>query len=66
MQKYIITVEEGKMSEVNSSLISIGFIVDQLLEEVNCITGTCDSNAGEKISHISGVIDVTLDEEVKL
>jgi hypothetical protein len=64
-----IAVDEqylDQMLEVAQNLQSAGMNVEQLLEKIGIITGSCDSENVEALSQVAGVYHVEISREYKL
>ena len=49
-----------------SDLAKAGLVVDQILEEVGCITGSAEDHVVEKLRQVKGVTDVSEDLKFQL
>jgi hypothetical protein len=64
-----IAVDEqylDQMLEVAQNLQSAGMNVEQLLEKIGIITGSCDSEKVEALSQVAGVSHVEISRVYKL
>lgn len=64
-----IAIDENHIDqilEVSQNLQSAGMNVEQLLDKLGIITGSCDSEKVESLSRVEGVSHVELSREYKL
>lgn len=59
-KKWVVTTSgERSLSEVKKSLKKAGFTVDQVLDEIGCITGTGSDEVATRLRGLPGVADVS-------
>jgi hypothetical protein len=64
-KKWIVTTSGNRsLSEIKKELTKAGFGVESVLEDIGVITGT--TNDAERLRSISGVSDVSPDQEVDI
>ena len=64
-KKWIVTTSgDRSIKDIKKELTDAGFGVDQVLEDIGVITGT--ANDAERFRSISGVADVSPDQEVDI
>lgn len=58
-KKWIVTTSGDRtLKEVEENLTETGFEVDQVLDEIGCITGTASDDTAKRLRTIPGVVDV--------
>ena len=62
----VTTSAERPVRAVAKDLSKAGFKVNQILEEINSITGSCDASQIGKLRAIRGVADVSLDTPIDI
>jgi len=62
----VTTSAERPVRAVAKDLSKAGFKVDQILEEIGSITGSCDASQIGKLRAIPGVADVSLDTPIDI
>jgi hypothetical protein len=55
----VVTSGERPMHEVASELRKAGFAVDQVLDQINQVTGRAPAGAARRLKSIRGVTDVS-------
>jgi len=50
---------DAPLNEVARKLTEAGFVVDKVLTEIGCITGSADTAVAERVQSIPGVTDVS-------
>ncbi len=59
-KNWVVTASGDRpLSEVQKELTEKGFKVNQVYDEIGCISGTSDNNVAEKLRQIPGVADVS-------
>ncbi|MFD1874162.1 hypothetical protein [Hymenobacter bucti] len=59
-KRWIITTSgEQPLPAIERRLAAAGFVVEQVLTEIGCITGTAPEDAAEQARAIPGVADVS-------
>lgn len=65
--RWVVTTSGDRpLGEVQKDLKKSGFAVDQVLDEIGCITGTCGDDVAEKVRRIRGVTDVSPEPQVDI
>jgi hypothetical protein len=66
-EKWIITTSgDRSLDEVKKDLIDTGFDVDQVLDQIGCITGEASDAIARQLRNIPGVVDVSPDEPIDI
>jgi hypothetical protein len=66
-KRWIVTTSGNRsLSDVKKKLAESGFAVDQVLDEIGVITGTASDDDIERLRSVSGVADVSPDEQVDI
>lgn len=66
-KKWIVTTSgDQSLSDVKKKLTESGFTVDQVLDEIGVITGTTSDDVVDRLRSVSGVADVSPDEQVDI
>ena len=66
-KRWVVTTSgDRSLSKVEKDLAGTGFEVDQVLEEIGCITGTAGEDVAEKLREIPGVTDVSPEEPIDI
>lgn len=66
-KKWIVTTSgKKKLSYVKRKLSESGFSVDQVLDEIGVITGTCSDDDVDRLRKVAGVADVSPDEQIDI
>ena len=55
----VTTTGDSPLREVAQHLRSAGFLIDQLLTEIGCITGTASDEVAARARQMPGVADVS-------
>ncbi|GAB3271105.1 hypothetical protein GCM10027347_42180 [Larkinella harenae] len=59
-KKWIVTLSDRRPTkEVAQELTQNGFTVDQVLDEINCVTGTASEETAKKLRSLPDVTDVS-------
>ncbi len=59
-KRWIITISGDRtINAVKKDIIQLGFDIDQVLNEIGCITGSAGDNVAKKIRGISGIADIS-------
>ena len=66
-KKWIVTAtDKNALADVTNKLTENGFVVDEVLEEVCCITGSANEDTVSRLRNIPGVADVSPDQEIDI
>lgn len=66
-KKWIVTAtDKNALGEVSKKLTENGFVIDEVLEEVCCITGSANEETVSRLRKLPGVADVSPDQEIDL
>lgn len=66
-KKWIVTAnDKNVLGDVKKKLTENGFVVDQVLEEVCCITGSANEDIIGRLRTIPGVADVSPEGEINI
>jgi hypothetical protein len=67
-KKWIVTTsDKNVLDDVKNKVIENGFVVDQVLEEIGCITGSANEEIASRLRTIQGVVDVSpLGEDIDI
>jgi hypothetical protein len=66
-KKWIITTSgDRSLEEVRKDLVSAGLRVDQVLDQIGCITGEASVAVAQRLLNIPGVVDVSPDEAIDI
>lgn len=58
--RWVVTTSgDRSLSDVKKELSTAGFAVDQVLDEIGCITGTASDDVANMLRAIPGVADVS-------
>lgn len=58
--RWIVTTSgDRSLSEIKKEVSSAGFAVDQVLDEIGCITGSGNNDIVKKLEKIPGITDVS-------
>ncbi len=64
-KKWIVTAtDKNTLGDMKKTLTENGFVVDQVMEEIGCITGSANEDVAKKLRTIPGVGDVSPDGEI--
>lgn len=59
-KKWVVTLSDQRpTSEVAQELTQNGFTIDQVLDEINCVTGTASEEVAKKLRTLPGITDVS-------
>jgi hypothetical protein len=62
----ITTSADRPIAEIAKDLSAAGFAIDQTLDQMGVITGTCDEKGVKKARAVRGVADVSPDVQVDI
>lgn len=66
-QRWVLTTSgQRPLDEVRAELVAEGFAVEQVLEEIGCITGTASDDVVARARSIEGVADATPDHPIDI
>jgi hypothetical protein len=66
-KKWIVTAtDKNVLGDVEKKLIQNGFVVDQVLEEVGCITGSANEDIVNRLRTMPGIADVSPEGEIDI
>jgi hypothetical protein len=66
-KKWIVTASgDRSLSEVKKQLTEKGFTVEQVLDQIGCITGSASDDVAERLRTIPGVADVSPDTPIDI
>lgn len=66
-KKWIVTASDDQaLGDVKKRLTEAGFAVEQVLDEIGCITGSADEAVAERLRSVPGVADVSPDTPVNI
>ena len=64
-KKWIVTISGNRLlNDVKKQLTETGFTVEQVLDQVGCITGSASDDIAARLRTIPGVADVSPDTDV--
>lgn len=67
LPKWLVTVDLDKsIQEIRGQLESEGFVVDNLLADVGCITGQANQETVNRSRQIAGILDISPDVPIQL
>ena len=66
-KRWIVTASGKRpLSEVKNDLTDSGFVVEEVLDEIGCITGSASKDVAQRVRAIPGVGDVSPDEAIDI
>ena len=66
-KKWVVTLSNEKsVSEVSRELAKTGFDIDQVLDQIGCITGSGSDEVAQKLRKVPGVADVSPEATIQL
>ena len=66
-KKWIVTAtDKNTLDDMKKKLTENGFVVDQVMKEIGCITGSANEDVAQKLRTIPGVDDVSPDGEINI
>lgn len=66
-KNWVVTLSNEKsVAEVSRELTETGFDIDQVLDQIGCITGSGSDEVVQKLRKISGVADVSPEATIQL
>ena len=67
MKRWVITLAaDQSVSEVSREVSKTGFTVEQVLDQIGCITGSGSDEVARKLRKIPGVADVSPDVDIQI
>ncbi|CAD5261306.1 MULTISPECIES: hypothetical protein [Halomonadaceae] len=64
---WLITISSDQpINEMATRLSAEGLNIQEVLEEIGCITGSADDATAERLKHIEGVLDIAPDRQIDL
>jgi hypothetical protein len=65
--RWIVTTSGDRpLPDIQKDMKNTGFAVDQVFDEIGCISGACDDNVAAKVRKIRGVADVSPEGQVDI
>lgn len=65
--RYVVTLSGRRsLAEVRGELEAAGFAVDETMEAIGVITGSCDEEAAARLRRIAGVEDVSPEQRIDI
>ena len=65
--QWIITVKEGtNIQELTKKITLEGFKVDQVMDQIGCITGSADLKIIQKIRPFDEIVDISQNSSISL
>ncbi len=66
-KNWIVTIkEEGSLPEVQKQIEEKGFTVDQVLDQIGCLTGSASEEVADQVRKIPEVEDVSPDFSIDI
>lgn len=66
-KRWIVTTSGDRpLSDIKKKLAESGFAIDQVLNEIGCITGNADDTVVERSRSIPGVVDISPDTPIDI
>lgn len=66
-KRWIVTTSSSRsLGDVKKNLSEKGFVVDQVLDEIGCITGSASDDVARKLRSIPGVADVSAETPIDI
>ena len=66
-KRWIVTTSgKRSLSEIKKNLTDSGFEVEEVLDEIGVITGTSNDEGVKRARSVSGVEDISADEEIDI
>ena len=66
MRWVVTTSGDRSLSDVKKSLTTAGFAVEQVLDEIGCITGSASDDVANAVRAIPGVVDVSRETPIDI
>jgi predicted transcriptional regulator len=65
--RWIVTTSgKDSLGDIKKQLTEKGFTVEQVMDEIGCITGTATEEAVKKMKTIPGVTDISPDTDINI
>lgn len=66
-KKWIVTTSgERPLSDIKKKLTDSGFTIDEVMDEIGCITGAASDDVAEKLRSVPGITDVSPELQVDI
>lgn len=66
-KRWVVTTSNtNSFMDLTNELIKNGFVIDQVLSEIGCITGTGSDEVAKKMRSVSGVTDVSPESNIDI
>ncbi len=66
-KKWIVTTSgDRSINDLQQLLVDNGFTVDQVHDQIGCITGSASEDIAERLRSIPGVTDISPDNEIDI
>jgi len=66
-KKWIVTAtDKSTLGDVKKKLTENGFVVDQVMEEIGCITGSANEDVAKRLRTIAGIADVSPEGDINI
>jgi len=66
-KKWVVTLASDRpINEVSNELTKTGFDIDQVLDQIGCITGSASDEVVQKLRKVPGVADVSPESTIQL
>jgi hypothetical protein len=66
-KKWIVSMSGNpSLTDVEKQLTETGFTVEQVLDQINCITGSASDDVAERLRTLPGVADVSPDTSIDI
>lgn len=66
-KRWVVTMSSDRsLDDVKKNLSESGFAVDQVLDEIGCITGSGSDDVAKKLRGIPGVADVSAETPIDI
>lgn len=66
-KKWVVTLSNSQsVNKLSRELTEAGFAIDQVLDQIGCITGSGSDEVAQKLRKISGVADVSPEATIQL
>ena len=66
-KKWVITTSgDQSLDDITKQLTKTGFYVEQVLDQIGCITGSASDDVVERLRTIPGIADVSPDTDIDI
>lgn len=66
-KRWVVTTSgDRSLGDIKKKLTESGFAVDQVLDEIGCITGEANDDVAEQLRSVPGVTDVSPEMQVDI